>query len=161
MLSRQHGAVKADVHSVVSSSRLDSIRSVYGVSVAKNLIKVEVSSGESSGCAFDMEGFVSNSNYVSKKTILVLFINGEDFLSSIEMNIYICNSPLFLYSLLVATDRLVECSALKRAIEIVYAATLPKASKPFVYMSINLPREHVDINIHPTKKEVVAFLHLY
>ncbi|CAF2124989.1 hypothetical protein HID58_010521 [Brassica napus] len=123
---RKHGAVKADVHSVVSSSRLDSIRSVYGVSVAKSLIKVEVSSGESSGCAFDMEGFVSNSNYVAKKTILVLFIN----------------------------DRLVECSALKRAIEIVYAATLPKASKPFVYMSINLPREHVDINIHPTKKEV-------
>lgn len=53
-----------------------------------------------------------------------------------------------------------ECSALKRAIEIVYAATLPKASKPFVYMSINLPREHVDINIHPTKKEVIASLHL-
>ncbi|KAF3514026.1 hypothetical protein F2Q69_00002683 [Brassica cretica] len=123
---RKHGAVKADVHSAVSSSRLDSIRSVYGVSVAKSLIKVEVSSGESSGCAFDMEGFVSNSNYVAKKTILVLFIN----------------------------DRLVECSALKRAVEIVYAATLPKASKPFVYMSINLPREHVDINIHPTKNEV-------
>lgn len=53
-----------------------------------------------------------------------------------------------------------ECSALKRAIEIVYAATLPKASKPFVYMSINLPREHVDINIHPTKKEVITFLRL-
>ncbi|KAJ0233220.1 DNA mismatch repair protein MLH1 [Hirschfeldia incana] len=123
---RKHGAVKADVHSVVSSSRHDSIRSVYGVSVAKNLIKVEVSSSESSGCAFDMEGFVSNSNYVAKKTILVLFINA----------------------------RLVECSALKRAIEIVYAATLPKAAKPFVYMSINVPREHVDINIHPTKKEV-------
>ncbi|CAH2070826.1 unnamed protein product [Thlaspi arvense] len=124
---RKHGAVKADVHSVVSSSRLDSIRAVYGVSVAKNLIKVEVSSGDSSSsCTFDMEGFISNSNYVAKKTILVLFIN----------------------------DRLVECSALKRAIEIVYAATLPKASKPFLYMSINLPRDHVDINIHPTKKEV-------
>lgn len=65
------------------------------------------------------------------------------------------------FNLLITTDRLVECSALKRAIEIVYAATLPKASKPFVYMSINLPREHVDINIHPTKKEVIAFLLLF
>lgn len=53
-----------------------------------------------------------------------------------------------------ATDRLVECTALKRAIEIVYAATLPKASKPFIYMSIVLPPEHVDVNVHPTKREV-------
>lgn len=85
----QHGAVKADVHSVVSPSRLDSIRSVYGVSVAKNLMKVEVSSCDPSGCTFDMEGFISNSNYVAKKTILVLFINGEDFLSLVEMKSYI------------------------------------------------------------------------
>lgn len=43
---------------------------------------------------------------------------------------------------------------MKRAIEIVYAATYPRASKPFVYMSITLPPEHVDVNIHPTKREV-------
>jgi DNA mismatch repair ATPase MutL len=49
---------------------------------------------------------------------------------------------------------LVECTALKRAIEIVYAATLPKASKPFVYISVVLPPEHVDVNVHPTKREV-------
>lgn len=52
------------------------------------------------------------------------------------------------------SDRLVECAALKRAIEIVYAATLPKASKPFIYMSIKLPPEHIDVNVHPTKREV-------
>ena len=46
-----------------------------------------------------MDGFISNSNYIAKKTTMVLFIN----------------------------DRLVECTALKRAIEIVYATTLPKA----------------------------------
>lgn len=54
------------------------------------------------------------------------------------------------------TDRLVDCTALKRALEIVYAATLPKASKPFIYMSIILPPEHVDVNVHPTKREVYA-----
>ena len=45
---------------------------------------------------------------------------------------------------------------MKRALEIVYAATLPKASKPFIYMSIILPPEHVDVNVHPTKREVYA-----
>jgi len=49
----------------------------------------------------------------------------------------------------------VECTALKRAMEVVYAATLPKASKPFIYMAITLPPEHVDVNVHPTKKEVI------
>ncbi|KMT20165.1 hypothetical protein BVRB_1g001770 isoform A [Beta vulgaris subsp. vulgaris] len=123
---RKHGAARADVHTVATSSRIDAIRSVYGVSVARNLIRIEVSGDDPSSSIFNMKGFISNSNYVAKKITMVLFIN----------------------------DRLVECSALKRAIEIVYAATLPRASKPFVYMSITLPPEHVDVNIHPTKREV-------
>lgn len=48
---------------------------------------------------------------------------------------------------------------MKRAIEIVYGVTLPKASKPFIYMSITLPPEHVDVNVHPTKREVMMLLH--
>ncbi|KAK6246545.1 DNA mismatch repair protein [Theobroma cacao] len=123
---RKHGAARADVHSVATSSRLDAIRSVYGLSVARNLIKIEASDNDPSSSVFEMDGFISNSNYVVKKTTMVLFIN----------------------------DRLVECTALKRALEIVYSATLPKASKPFIYMSIILPPEHVDVNVHPTKREV-------
>ncbi|KAL8482478.1 hypothetical protein ACS0TY_028597 [Phlomoides rotata] len=123
---RKHGAARADVHSVAMSSRLDAIRSVYGVSVAQNLMKIEASVNDPSSSIFEMDGFISNSNYIAKKITMVLFIN----------------------------DRLVECGALKRAIEIVYAATLPKASKPFIYMSIKLPPEHIDVNVHPTKREV-------
>ncbi|XP_048226631.1 DNA mismatch repair protein MLH1 isoform X3 [Ricinus communis] len=119
---RKHGAARADIHSVATSSRLDSIRTVYGASAARNLMKIEASDEASN---FDMNGFISNSNYVAKKTTMVLFIN----------------------------DRLVECTTLKRALEIVYTATLPKASKPFVYMSVVLPPEHVDVNVHPTKRE--------
>ncbi|KAK5772142.1 DNA mismatch repair protein MLH1 isoform X2 [Gossypium arboreum] len=123
---RKHGAARADVHSVATPSRLNAIRSVYGLSVAQNLIKIEASDNDPSSSVFEMDGFISNSNYVAKKTTMVLFIN----------------------------DRLVECTALKRALEIVYVATLPKASKPFIYMSITLPPEHVDVNVHPTKREV-------
>ncbi|XP_057531841.1 DNA mismatch repair protein MLH1 isoform X2 [Amaranthus tricolor] len=123
---RKHGAARADVQSVPTSSRIDAIRSVYGVSVSRNLINIEVTDDDPSRSVFSMKGFISNSNYVAKKITMVLFIN----------------------------DRLVECSTLKRAIEIVYAATYPRASKPFVYMSITLPPEHVDVNIHPTKREV-------
>ncbi|KAA8538700.1 hypothetical protein F0562_028319 [Nyssa sinensis] len=123
---RKHGATRADVHSVATASRLDAIKSVYGVSVTRNLMKIEVSDDDPSTSVFEMDGFISNSNYIAKKITMVLFIN----------------------------DRLVECSALKRAIEIVYAATLPKASKPFIYMSIKLPPDHIDVNVHPTKREV-------
>ena len=65
--------------------------------------------------------------------------------------------PSLLYPITVhisSSDRLVDCTSLKRATEFVYSAILPQASKPFIYMSINLPPEHVDVNIHPTKKEV-------
>lgn len=54
-------------------------------------------------------------------------------------------------------DRLVECNALRKAIELVYATILPKASKPFLYLSISMPPAHVDVNVHPTKREVSAF----
>ncbi|XP_010912641.1 DNA mismatch repair protein MLH1 isoform X1 [Elaeis guineensis] len=123
---RKHGANRADVHTVAACSRLDAIRTVYGVSVARDLMEITTSDDNPARSIFKMDGFISNANYVAKKTTMILFIN----------------------------DRLVECTALKRAIEVVYSATLPKASKPFIYMSISLPSEHVDVNIHPTKREV-------
>ncbi|TVU36895.1 hypothetical protein EJB05_18848, partial [Eragrostis curvula] len=123
---RKHGANRADVHSSSTSSRLDAIRNVYGASVVRDLMEIEVSDENNSETVFKMNGYISNANYLAKKITMILFIN----------------------------DRLVDCTALKRAIEFVYSATVPQASKPFIYMSINLPSEHVDVNIHPTKKEV-------
>ncbi|XP_077249741.1 MUTL-homologue 1 [Tasmannia lanceolata] len=123
---RKHGANRADVHTAGTCSKLDAVKSVYGVSVAHGLMEITASDDDPSRSVFKMDGFISDANYTAKKTTMVLFIN----------------------------DRLVDCTALKRAIEVVYAATLPKASKPFIYMSIVLPSEHVDVNIHPTKREV-------
>ncbi|XP_014848318.1 PREDICTED: DNA mismatch repair protein Mlh1 isoform X1 [Poecilia mexicana] len=80
--------------------------------------------------AFTLKGFVSNANYSMKRCILVLFIN----------------------------HRLVESSALKKAVETVYAAYLPKNSHPFLYLSLEIAPQNVDVNVHPTKHEV-HFLH--
>jgi len=33
-----------------------------------------------------------------------------------------------------------------------------QASKPFLYMDLRLPPRHVDVNTHPTKREV-GFIH--
>ncbi|KAK1905898.1 DNA mismatch repair protein Mlh1 [Dissostichus eleginoides] len=77
-----------------------------------------------------MKGYISNANYSMKKCILVLFIN----------------------------HRLVESAALKKAIETVYAAYLPKNTHPFLYLSLEIAPHNVDVNVHPTKHEV-HFLH--
>ncbi|KAG8572407.1 hypothetical protein GDO81_012037 [Engystomops pustulosus] len=80
--------------------------------------------------AFKMKGYVTNANYSMKKCIFLLFINA----------------------------RLVESSALKKAIETVYAAYLPKNTHPFLYLSLEIAPQNVDVNVHPTKHEV-HFLH--
>ncbi|CAB1343385.1 unnamed protein product [Coregonus sp. 'balchen'] len=80
--------------------------------------------------AYKLKGHISNANYSVKKCILILFIN----------------------------HRLVESSALKKAIETVYAAYLPKNTHPFLYLSLEIAPHNIDVNVHPTKHEV-HFLH--
>ncbi|XP_028904812.1 DNA mismatch repair protein Mlh1 isoform X1 [Ornithorhynchus anatinus] len=80
--------------------------------------------------AFKMKGYISNANYSVKKCVFLLFIN----------------------------HRLVDSTALKRAIENVYVAYLPKNTHPFLYLSLEIAPQNVDVNVHPTKHEV-HFLH--
>ncbi|ELU13964.1 hypothetical protein CAPTEDRAFT_223290 [Capitella teleta] len=77
-----------------------------------------------------MNGWVSNANYSIKKCTMLLFIN----------------------------HRLVDSTALRKAIEAVYAVYLPKNMHPFLYISLEIAPQNIDVNVHPTKHEV-HFLH--
>lgn len=49
---------------------------MYGISVARDLMEIAVSDDSPVGSTFTMDGFISNANYIAKKTTMVLFING-------------------------------------------------------------------------------------
>lgn len=75
---------------------------------------------------FKAEGYATNANYHIKKTTLLLFIN----------------------------HRCVESTNIRKAIEQTYSAFLPKSGHPFVYLSLEIDPGRVDVNVHPTKREV-------
>ncbi|KAJ5939206.1 hypothetical protein N7466_002340 [Penicillium verhagenii] len=75
---------------------------------------------------FRASGLATNANYHVKKTTILLFIN----------------------------HRAVESTTVKRAIEQTYSAFLPKGGHPFVYLDLEVEPHRVDVNVHPTKREV-------
>ncbi|KAJ1733549.1 DNA mismatch repair protein [Coemansia sp. Benny D160-2] len=75
---------------------------------------------------YEFKGSVSSSTHEMHKSIFLLFIN----------------------------HRLVDHTPIKRAVESLYTSILPKASRPFVYLDLRIKPQNVDVNVHPTKREV-------
>jgi len=71
-------------------------------------------------------GWTTNANYHVKKTSLLLFIN----------------------------HRSVDSTNIRKAIEQAYSTFLPKGGHPFTYLSLDIDPQRVDVNVHPTKREV-------
>lgn len=105
------------------------VRAVFGRNVASELIDLEVPKIDHLDTS--AHGQVSNLNFVSKKSI----------------------SPIFFIN-----NRLVTCDPLRRALSQVYSSYLAKGNRPFIYLSIDIRPDLVDVNVHPTKREV-RFLH--
>ena len=51
--------------------------------------------------------------------------------------------------------RLVTCKRIDRGIEGAYCDALPRGCHPFFFAVLTLPGDSVDVNVHPSKKEVV------
>ncbi|KAF3099162.1 DNA mismatch repair protein [Orbilia oligospora] len=79
---------------------------------------------------FKAKGLITNANYSIKKTTMLLFIN----------------------------HRCVESTAIRKSLESVYSAFLPKGGHPYIYATIEIEPHRIDVNVHPTKREV-NFLH--
>lgn len=75
---------------------------------------------------YEARGYTTNANYHVKRTTLLLFIN----------------------------HRSVENTNIKKAIEQTYSTFLPKGGHPFTYLSLDIDPQRVDVNVHPTKREV-------
>ncbi|SCU96990.1 LAFA_0G09186g1_1 [Lachancea sp. 'fantastica'] len=112
-----------------SATTRERIRAVFGRAVAENLVELNIA--ENAEIGVSGRGQVSNLNFVSKKAVSpVLFIN----------------------------NRLVTCDPLRRAMNQVYGSYLAKGNKPYIFLSLSVRPDLVDVNVHPTKQEV-RFLH--
>ncbi|KAL6452032.1 MLH1 DNA mismatch repair protein MLH1 [Candida maltosa Xu316] len=102
------------------------IRLVYGSAIANELLDFEDIVDDELGL-IKASGTLTNANYNNKKKI----------------------QPIFFIN-----HRLVTCDPLKRAVNAVFQFFLPKGSYPFYYLSLEIKPENLDVNVHPTKREV-------
>ncbi|KAF9003434.1 histidine kinase-like ATPase [Cyathus striatus] len=132
---KKAGSSSPELSTPSSSTVQQAIKLLYGNGMAKELLSANVSSSDN--CmeedenhddpeAWTAEAYYTSPNYQAKKTTFLLFIN----------------------------HRLVESSRMKRALETVYQCVLPKGGSPFIYLSLEIDPRSVDVNVHPTKREV-------
>ena len=85
-------------------------------------------------------------------------INKADELSKIYVTGF-CSTPEYTRSskksiYIFVNGRVVKCPVILKSIDTAYKNMLPNGKYPFVCLNLNLPNTDVDVNVHPTKKEV-------
>lgn len=107
-------------------SVIDRIRSVYNADIANELLRVDIAEENDYGFQ-GATGQITNANFSSKKSI----------------------PPIFFIN-----NRLVSNEPLRRSLIQIYNTYLPKGRYPFIYLDIEIDPRNVDVNVHPTKREV-------
>lgn len=85
-------------------------------------------------------------------------INKKDELSHLHATGF-CSTPDFTRSskksvYVFVNNRVVKCPVILKAIDTAYKNMLPAGKYPFVCLNLSIPTKDVDVNVHPTKKEV-------
>ncbi|OGC06552.1 hypothetical protein A2526_02265 [candidate division WOR-1 bacterium RIFOXYD2_FULL_36_8] len=109
--------------SIGNGKLLDAIYTVFGLSIAQELLAVYLSHAESFGV----------NGYVSKPTISRLDRNFEVFF---------------------VNGRIVKNFTISKALENAYSNLIPGNRYPIAVLFMTLPLNEVDVNVHPTKREV-------
>ncbi len=100
------------------------ISEVYSNDLIKDLAKIDKQDALSNLSA---TGFTSNPDFTrSNKKAIYLFVNG----------------------------RTVKCPVMLKAIDNAYKDLIPSGRHPFTVINLSLPTDEVDVNAHPTKKDV-------
>lgn len=108
-----------------SGKLIDAIASVYGVDMAKAMLEV--------GGEARVTGDLKINGYVSQPVITKSDRNGE----SIFVN-----------------GRFVRNALISRALEDSYRSLIPHGKYPIAVLLINIDPAEIDVNVHPTKREV-------
>ncbi|CAG9574614.1 putative mismatch repair protein [Leishmania major strain Friedlin] len=88
--------------------------------------RVRATCGSAGEGLFTLVGYTSDPTLAQRKPYLCVFIN----------------------------QRLVESAAIRKAIDAVYSGVLTGGHRPFTVLLLSVPTDRVDVNVHPTKKEV-------
>ncbi|CDO93714.1 unnamed protein product [Kluyveromyces dobzhanskii CBS 2104] len=114
-------------------SKKDRVRIIFGAHVSTKLMElhIDVTNDVEKNGLLSASGLITNLDFTNKKPIQpAFFING----------------------------RLVSCDPMRRSFNQIYSTFLPKGNKSFMYLALTIRPQNVDVNIHPTKREV-RFLH--
>ena len=115
---------KVAFKTTAQNEQIQTVREVFSEEIVSNLKSVF---NEDKLSGLKISGFVSSPDYTrSSKKDYYMYVN----------------------------SRLVKCPAFQKSIDTVYRNLIGNTRYPFIILNLQIPPTDVDVNVHPTKKEV-------
>ncbi len=127
-LSKQ-GGKRVDVQTDLQMDHVGVTRAIFGDAIASALMPFTVEEAEELGLMSGCRGWATRTTFHGlKAATVIIFLNG----------------------------RLIEHAALRRAMLQAFAEHLPTSppAQPFIYLSLRIKGNRVDVNVHPSKRQV-------